>query len=100
MLYLKLRKALYGIMQAALLWYETFVTCLKLNGFTLNDYDPCIANKLVNGKQYTICWHVDDNKILHEDSNVVTEVIRVLKERFGEVTVKRGKKHTFIGMDV
>ena len=53
-LYLKLRTALYGIMQAELLCYETFVTCLKVNGFKLNKYDPCIANKMGNGKQCTI----------------------------------------------
>ena len=55
-LYVRLRTALYGIMQAALLWYETFVAFLKVNGFKLNKYDPCIANKVVNGKQCTIFW--------------------------------------------
>ena len=29
-LYLKLRTALYGKIQAALLWYETYATCLKI----------------------------------------------------------------------
>ena len=55
-------KSLYGIMQAALLWYRTFVKYLKADGFEINKYDPCIANKIVNGKQCTVCWHVDDTK--------------------------------------
>ena len=49
-LYLKLRTALYGIIQAALLWYETYATCLNKNGFKLCKYDPCITTKMINGK--------------------------------------------------
>ena len=49
-LYLKLRTSLYGIIQAALLWYETYATCLKINGFKLCKYDPCITTKMINGK--------------------------------------------------
>ena len=45
MLYLILRTALYVIIQAELLWYETYSTCLKLNGLKFNKYDPCIASR-------------------------------------------------------
>ena len=44
-IYLKLERALYGCIQSALLWYNTFVTKLQKDGFTLNRYDPCVANK-------------------------------------------------------
>ena len=54
-LHLKLRTALYVIMQAVVLWYKTFSTCLRVDGFKLNQYDPCIANKVTDGKQYTTC---------------------------------------------
>ena len=85
-LYLRLRTALYGIIQTALLWYETFSTCLRANGFKLNPYNLCIANKILNVKQCTICWNVDDSKISHEDSKVMSEVIRVMHKRFGDTT--------------
>ena len=49
-LYMKLRTALYGIMQAALLWYDTYATCLNVDGFKLYKYNPCIATKMINGK--------------------------------------------------
>ena len=62
-LYLKLRTALYGIMQVALLWYEIYAVCLKVNGFKWCKYDLCIATKMINGKQCTIAWHIDDSKI-------------------------------------
>ena len=99
-LYLQLVKALYGCIKSALLWYECFTECLKGMGFELNEYDPCVANKVINGKQCTIVWYVDDNKISHEDSTVVDEVITKIEERFGKMTVKRGKQHVFVGMDI
>ena len=59
-LYIRFLKSLYGIMQAALLWYRTFAKRLKVDRFEINKYDPCVANKIVKGKQYTVCWHVDN----------------------------------------
>ena len=99
-LYLQLTKALYGCMQSALLWYETFKNRLIKMGFELNPYDPCVANKLVDGKQCTICWYVDDTKISHKDSKVVDWVISDLEQDFGTMTVTRGNKHTFVGIDI
>jgi hypothetical protein len=46
-LYVRLLNALYGIMKAALLYYQRFVTDLKSIGFEINPYVPCIANKIV-----------------------------------------------------
>jgi hypothetical protein len=42
--------ALYGTMVALLLYYKKFVKSLKSNGFRLNPYDPCMANKQVKGE--------------------------------------------------
>ncbi len=49
-------------------------------GLKLNPYDGCIANKTVNGKQITICFHVDDCKISHESTKVVDKLIDWLRE--------------------
>ena len=43
---------------------------------------------------------IDDNKISHEDPNVVTEVIELMKSHFGDLTVTRGNKHRFLGMNI
>jgi hypothetical protein len=98
-LYMRLIKALYGCMQSTMLWYETFKGCLEGLGFKLNPYDPCVANKMVNGHQCTICWCVDNNKISHKDSKVVDWVITEIEKKFGKMSVNRGKKHTFVGID-
>ena len=56
-------------MKAALLYYQRFVTDLKSIGFEINPYDPCIANKIVEGKELTVVWHVDDLKVSHVSSS-------------------------------
>ncbi len=63
-LYLRLQKALYGMMMSALLSNRNLVSELQEMGFEINSYDPCVANKMVNGTQMTIRWHVDDLMIV------------------------------------
>ena len=59
-----------------------------------------MANKVIDGNQCTICWYVDDTKISHKEPKVVDEILRVLGNNFGKMCIKRGKKHTFVGMDI
>ena len=83
-----------------MLWYETFSTCLRADGFKLNKYDPCVANKMIDGKQCTICWYVDDSKISHVDPEVASKIIKMIDDKFGDTTIHRGKKHTFLKIDI
>ena len=71
-LYVKALNALHGIMKVALLFYIKFVKNLKSIGFELNPYDPCMANKIVDGAQLTVVWHVNDLKVSHVDAGLVT----------------------------
>jgi hypothetical protein len=57
----------------------------------LNPYDLCVANAIIDGKQCTIGWYVDDNIITHIDPNAVTWVIDKIEEKFGKMVVTRGK---------
>ena len=70
-------------------------------GFKLNKYDKCIANKMINGKQCTIIWHVDDRKISHKDRAVEEDVIRKLNKKFGQespLVTTQGKTLEYLGM--
>ena len=58
LLYVRMLKAMYGLMRAALLFYIKLRQDLEEFGFQMNEYDPCVANKMVNGKQMTVTWHV------------------------------------------
>jgi hypothetical protein len=70
--YVKMQKALYGLLRSALLFYKKLVANLESDGFVLNPYDPCVPNKVVDGKQITVRWHVDDLKVSHCDPAQVT----------------------------
>jgi len=99
-LYVRLLKALYGCVKSALLWYDLFTNTLQGMGFVLNPYDKCVANCMIDGKQCTIAWYVDDTKISHISHKVVTEIILKIEEKFGKMTVTRGKEHVFLGMNI
>eukprot|EP00980_Cylindrotheca_fusiformis_P023682 scaffold10769_cov79-Cylindrotheca_fusiformis.AAC.1 len=80
-IYTELDKALYGTLQAALLFWENLVDFLvNKHGFALNPYDRCVANKDINGKQCTIGWHVDDLKISHVDNDVIEGIYNLATE--------------------
>ena len=36
-------------------------------GFETNEYDPCVANKTVNGSQMAVLWNVYDLQVSHKD---------------------------------
>ena len=97
-LFLQLKKALYGCVKSALLWYCLFCDTLQDLGFTLNPYDPCVANAQIKGSQCTIIWYVDDNKISHKDQAVVNDIVHQIEERFGTMTKTQGDEHEFLGM--
>jgi len=99
-LYVQLDKTLYGCVQSALLWYELYSSTLEDIGFVSNPYDLCVASADIDGKQCTIVWYVDDNKISHIDSKVIDKVINKIEEKFGKMSKSRGCKHDFLGMDI
>jgi hypothetical protein len=59
-LLLQCKNAIYGSIIASLLFYNKFCKTLKANDFKLNPDDPCIGNQMVNGKQQTCSFHVND----------------------------------------
>jgi hypothetical protein len=103
-LYVQLKKAVYGMMKSALLFYRKLVADLLLIGFTINPYDPCVANKTIKGKQMTICWHVDDLFIGHEDPSAVSRILDWLANRYDtadkKLNVTRGPRPNYLGMTI
>ena len=82
-LYAKANKAIYGCLKSALLFYQLFSGELKKWGFKQNPYDACTFNKLVNGSQLTIVFHVDDCKISHMSKAVVNQLWKQLSTGSG-----------------
>ena len=100
-LYVELLKALYGMMESSLLFYKKLVKDLQEQGFKVNPYDPCVANKMVNRKQLTLTWHVDDLKASHVEKKVIDDFIQWIRDKyedFTKVKPSRGKKHDYLAM--
>ena len=93
-------------MKAASLFYIKLAENLKSIGFQLNPYDPCVANKILDGAQLTVVWHIDDLKVSHIDGGVVTRMAawlkktyeRLFKDGSGAMKLKRGMIHEYLGM--
>jgi hypothetical protein len=100
--------AVYGTKVAALLYYKKFVKSLTKQGYKINPYDGCVANKMVKGKQITICFHVNDCKISHESSKVIDDTIDWLRAEYesifedgsGAMKVHWGNVHKYLGMSL
>ena len=101
-IYSQAKKALYGTVDAAKLFFDNLSSFLmdKLQ-FKRNPYDSCVMNRMINGSQCTIMFHVDDIKISHAESQVVTNIITELSDKYGDImplTISRGKTHEYLGM--
>ena len=79
------------MLKSALLFCQKLCKDLENMRFKVNTYDPSVANKMVNGAQMSMTWHVDDIKISHIDGWEITQVIKKLARIYGDIKVKRGK---------
>jgi len=102
-IYVEVLKAIYGLLESALLFYKKLRSDVEKIGFKVNPYDPCVANMMVNGNQLTITWHVDDMKVSHKSVGVVDSFIDWIKFMYEDVTkvkASRGKIHDYLGMEL
>ena len=85
----------------ALLRYKQLKLDLEKQGFKFNPYGSCVANKIVNKKQHTFWFHVDDLMSSHMDSKVNDKFLIWLKKMYGtngEVKSTRGTVHDYLGI--
>ena len=83
--YTELDKALYGMLQVALLfWQKLSIFLTEKHRFVQNEYDWCVVNKMVSGKQCTVAWYVDDIKMSHENQQVLEDLLMLLNDEFGK----------------
>ena len=100
-MYVRMHKALYGLLRSALLFYRKLIGDLQEYVFVLNPYNSCVANKDIDGKQMTVTWHVDDLKVSHKDPFEITKLAHFLSKIYGQkLVVHRGKYHDYLGMDL
>ena len=52
---------------------------LEAYEFRINPYDPCVAKKMVDGKNLTVFWHVGNLNTSCVDANEVKKTIQWLE---------------------
>lgn len=97
-LIVKLKKALYGLVESAKLWYDEMSKILYQEGFNVNPTEKCIFNKQVGTTQCTICLYVDDLMITCADETMLQNVINSLEKRFKGAKAVKGDIHSYLGM--
>ena len=100
-IYVSCDKAIYGTMNAALLADKKLAKLFLEWGFVMNPYDPCVWNKMVDGKQMTIMFHIDNLLMSHKHPHIVTLFIKKLEQQYAmrdPLTVTRGLIHEYLGM--
>jgi Reverse transcriptase (RNA-dependent DNA polymerase) len=70
-----LKKALYGCVEIASLWYHNLSASLKGLGYIRNEIDICVYNKVDKyGVQCTLCIHVDDLLITSKSKSTISNL--------------------------
>ena len=84
-----------------MLWWSMLLEFLLEDGFKLNPYDSCVANKtLPCRKQISICWYVDNFKISFLNKKAAMSTIDRLEARFGIMRRSFQKKHDYLGIEI
>jgi hypothetical protein len=96
------QNALHESMVASLPCCQKFAKSLTNVG--IDRCDPWVANKMVGGKQITVCWHVADLKVSHvmpKDRSIKRlrqEHESTFKDGSGAMEVSGGETHKHRGM--
>jgi hypothetical protein len=92
---LKLKKSLYGLVQAARQWWKKFKEIMKNIGYEPSEIDPCLFIKdKGNNKKAFVIIYVDDGGIFGTEEDI-KETIEALRTTF--MVKDLGKLEHFVG---
>ena len=76
-------KTVYSTVIAVNIFYNKFSEHFIKHGFVAKEYNSYTFNKIVNGEQLNVQFHVDSLKASHEEDKVLTDFVNVLRQEFG-----------------
>ena len=100
-IYVHITKAFYGLLLSVLQFYKKLSMDLIKQGYKINPYNPCVANKIIDETQHTVTWHINDLKFSHKDPKVNDQFIEWLNKKcgkLGDIKATRGPVHEYLGM--
>ena len=71
-MYAEANKAVYGTLEASLLFWGKLSKSLEEMGYQRNEYDWCVMKNITDNKKCTILWHDNYLKTSHVDPAVVS----------------------------
>ena len=69
------------MLKSALLLYQKLKGVLEAVEFQVNLYDPCVANKIIDGE----LWHVDNLKMSRKNPWEITKLAKWLSSIYGNI---------------
>ena len=100
-LLVQLKKALYGCVQSAKLWYERISAFLFSIGFVINPVDQCVFNRIssIDGSQITIGLHVDDGLVTCTNKDEMNLLMSQIQSEF-DITIHEGPIVEYLGIKI
>ena len=96
-----LKKALYGCVESAGLWYQNLRATMLELGYARNISDKCVFNRIgPDGHQCTAAVHVDDLLITSKSKETMAHLVDGLRKRYGAITLSHGPVINYLGMAI
>lgn len=96
-----LKKALYGLLESAKLWFEHMKATLLAYGFTQSKTDPCLF--FIPGGPgvfIMLCLHVDDMLVISWRDPLLARLAEHLKKKYKRINVQSGDTLSHLGMSL
>ena len=93
---LRLKKSIYGLVQAASKWFHFISGVLESKGFKASENEPC----LFYGRGFMILVYVDDCLFFGPDESKIDEFIQELLDDGMALTKEDGDAFHFLGVEV
>jgi hypothetical protein len=95
----QLLRALYGLVESSVLWYDELSCSLKENGYAVNQFERCVFTKEERGEIVSIVGvFVDDLLILSKNDGYIQELYGNLLSKYEDVKINRDLKLKYLGM--
>ena len=98
LLYIPNKKALYGLVNSALILYRNLVKYLEEYIYQINPYYSFVENNMINDKYMALLWHVENLKVTHVYRLKTTKFSGYLSRIYGRLTVHRVNVHDYLVM--
>ena len=99
-LIVRLKKALYGLVESALLWYEHLRGTLLEIGYKVSQFDRGLFYKQSSTGKSFVCIHVDDVLISTNSQQLSSELVQHLQKTYKDINVQSGNKIFYLGLQL